>query len=93
MLSLRAPLYVRGSFKQSRVSVDKEVLAMRAGGAIALAALAPVAALIPLVNAGPGENSECAKLLADARVKPVAPPPGKTYHGKVKLKSSKRQGE
>jgi uncharacterized protein involved in outer membrane biogenesis len=33
VLSLRAPLYVRGSFKQPRVSVDKGVLAMRAGGA------------------------------------------------------------
>ncbi|MHB9103031.1 MAG: AsmA family protein [Sulfuricella sp.] len=84
VLSLRAPLYVRGSFKQPRVSVDKGVLAMRAGGAVALAVLAPVAALIPLIKSGPGENSECAKLLADARVKPVAPPPGKTYHRKAK---------
>ena len=93
VLSLRAPLYVLGSFKQPSVSVDKGVLAMKAGGAIALAALAPVAlapaaallALIPLINTGPGENSECAKLLAEARVKPVAPPPAKTYHRKVKL--------
>lgn len=84
VLSLRAPLYVRGSFKQPRVSVDKGVLAMRAGGAVALAVLAPVAALIPLIKSGPGENSECAKLLAAARVKPVAPPPGKTYRKKAK---------
>jgi len=40
---------------------------MKAGGAIALAVLAPVAlvpiaALIPLINAGPGEDSDCAKL-------------------------------
>lgn len=86
VFSLRAPLYVRGSFKQPNVSVDKGVLAMRAGGAIALAVLAPLAALIPLIKTGPGENSECAKLLADARVKPVAPPPGKTYHSKPKVK-------
>jgi uncharacterized protein involved in outer membrane biogenesis len=84
VFSLRAPLYVRGSFKQPRVSVDKGVLAMRAGGALVLAALAPIAALIPLVNAGPRESSECAKLLAAARVKPVAPPPGGTYRSKVK---------
>ena len=44
VLSLRAPLYVRGGFKQPRVSADKGVLLMRAGGAIALAVLAPVAA-------------------------------------------------
>lgn len=84
VLSLRAPLYVRGSFKQPRVSVDKGILAVRAGGALALAALAPVAALIPLVKTGPGEKSQCARLLADARVKPVAPTPGKTYRGKLK---------
>ena len=77
VLSLRAPLYVRGSFKEPRVSVDKGVLAMRAGGAIALAILAPVAALIPLIKTGPGEHSDCARLLAEAHVKPVAPPPGK----------------
>ena len=86
VLSLRAPLYVRGSFKQPRVSVDKGVLAMRAGGAIALAVLAPVAALMPLVKTGPGENSECAKLLAAARVRPVAPAPGKTYRRKSNVK-------
>ncbi|MEO6354171.1 MAG: AsmA family protein [Oxalobacteraceae bacterium] len=86
VFSLRAPLYVRGSFKQPRVSVDKGVMAMRAGGAIALAALAPIAALLPLMSAGPGENSECARLLAEARVKPIAPAPGQTYRSKVKPK-------
>jgi uncharacterized protein involved in outer membrane biogenesis len=82
VLSLRAPIYVRGSFKQPRVSVDKGVLAMRAGSAAALIILAPIAALMPLIKTGPGENSECAKLLADARIKPVSPPPGRTYHSR-----------
>jgi hypothetical protein len=60
-----------------------------AGGAIALAALAPAAlvqVVIPLINIGPGEDSECNSLLADVRVKPVAPRPGKTYRRKVKRK-------
>jgi uncharacterized protein involved in outer membrane biogenesis len=78
IFSLRAPLHVRGPFSKPQVSVDKGVLAMKAGGAIALATLAaPIVALLPLINTGPGENSECAKLLAAARVKPVAPPPAK----------------
>ncbi|HAT33702.1 MAG TPA: AsmA family protein [Janthinobacterium sp.] len=76
VFSLRAPLYVRGTFGHPAVSVDKGVLALRAGGALALAVVAPIAALIPLINTGPGQNSECATLLAEARVKPVAPPPG-----------------
>jgi len=78
IFSLRSPLYVQGTFSKPDVSVDKGVLALRAGGALALAVVAPVAALLPLVNTGPGEDSECATLLAQARVKPVAPKPGKT---------------
>lgn len=78
IFSLRAPLYLRGTLKQPDVSIDKGVLALRAGSALALATLAPLAALIPLINTGPDESSGCATLLTKARVKPVAPPPGKT---------------
>lgn len=81
LFSLRSPLYVRGPFSKPDVSVDKGVLAMKAGGAIALAAAAPVAALIPLINTGPGEDSDCGRLLAQARQKPKAPPPGKAKRG------------
>lgn len=79
LLSLRSPLYVRGPFSDPEVSVDKGVLAMKAGGAALLAAIAaPLAALLPLINTGPGESTDCARLLAQAREKPQAPPPGKT---------------
>lgn len=79
LFTLRAPLYVRGTFSDPDVSVDKKTLALKAGGAAALATIAaPVAALLPLINTGPGENSDCAKLVALANTKPTAPPPGKT---------------
>ncbi len=78
VFSLRAPLYVKGSFKDPDISVDKGVMALKAGGAIALAVLAPVTAVLPLINAGRrDESSDCARLLAAARVTSVAPPPGK----------------
>ncbi|HEU4846244.1 MAG TPA: AsmA family protein [Burkholderiaceae bacterium] len=72
VFSLRAPIYVRGTFKRPDVSVDKGVLALRAGGALALAVVAPVAAILPLVNAGPGGTpvSGCAPLLAQAANQP-----------------------
>jgi len=74
LISLRAPLYVSGSFKKPKVEADRGVMAAKAGGAIALAALAPVAAaLLPLINVGPGEKSACGTLLALATDKPVAP--------------------
>jgi uncharacterized protein involved in outer membrane biogenesis len=79
LISLRAPLYLRGTFSNPDVSVDKGVLAMKAGGAALLAAAAaPLAALLPLINAGPSQSNDCAALLSQARPKPVAPPPGKT---------------
>ena len=78
IISLRAPLYVRGSFNKPDVSVDKGVLALKAGGAIVLGLAAPIAALIPLINAGPGMDSGCAQLLQAANIKPRAPPPGQT---------------
>ncbi|TFW36053.1 AsmA family protein [Massilia horti] len=78
LLSLRTPLYVRGSFGKPEVSVNKGVLALKAGGAALLAAAAaPAAALLPLIHTGPGESSNCGRLLAEMRQKPVAPP-GKT---------------
>ena len=53
-----------GTFKKPQVGVDKGVVAAKAGSAIALGALAPIAAaLIPLINVGPGEKSECTHLL------------------------------
>ncbi|HEX7633985.1 MAG TPA: AsmA family protein [Noviherbaspirillum sp.] len=80
VISLRSPLYVNGTFKNPDVGVNKGVLAAKAGSAVALGLLAPVAAaLIPLVNVGPGEKSECGTLLAQAAAttKPVAPVVGK----------------
>jgi len=81
VLSLRSPLYVGGTLKQPRVSPDIGVLALRAGGAVTLALLAPVAtAVVPLMDlTSPGQSSRCATLLADLNKKPTAPAPGKAY--------------
>jgi uncharacterized protein involved in outer membrane biogenesis len=78
LLSLRSPIYLRGTFHKPDISIDKKVLALRAGGALALGAIAAPAALIPLINTGPGKDSNCARLLAQASTAPTAPPPGKT---------------
>jgi hypothetical protein len=78
LFTLRAPLYVRGPFSKPDVSVDKKTLALKAGGAAVLATIAaPVAALLPLINTGPGQESPCGRLVALAKEKPTAPPPGK----------------
>ncbi len=80
LLTLRSPLYVRGTFKHPDVGVNVPTLVARAGGAIALGVIAPYTALIPLLELGPGKDSPCGELLAHlqrppsrnpARVKPV----------------------
>jgi uncharacterized protein involved in outer membrane biogenesis len=79
LFTLRTPFYVRGTFKKPDLQLDKKVLALKGGAAAALAIVAaPVAALIPLINTGPGKDSPCAALLAQAGAKPQAPPPGQT---------------
>jgi len=66
-LALRSPIYVRGSFAAPDVQVDKARVAARAFGAIALGLINPLLALIPLIDAGPGQDSDCGQLVRDAR--------------------------
>jgi uncharacterized protein involved in outer membrane biogenesis len=82
LVSLRSPIHLAGSFKKPDVNVDKATLVAKAGSAIALGALTLPAALLPLINAGDAKDSGCNRLLEEAKIKPVAPPPGKTYQGK-----------
>lgn len=77
IISLRSPLYVTGPFSKPDVGVDKGVLALKAGGAVVLGVLAPVAAILPLINMSSEQQTDCAALLQSIQQKPVAPPPGK----------------
>ncbi len=72
IVSLRSPIYVRGSFANPEVAVDKGAVAMRAIGAAALAFVNPLLVLIPLIDAGPGKDSDCGQLVRDARALPRA---------------------
>jgi len=69
-LALRSPIYIRGSFARPDVAVDKGRMALRAIGAIALGVASPILALIPLIDAGPGKDSDCRQLVSDARALP-----------------------
>lgn len=66
IFSLRTPLYAKGTFKNPDVGPYKGPLIARAGAAIALAAVAPVAAAIPLINPGSADDTDCAAALAEA---------------------------
>lgn len=65
--SLRTPLYVRGPFADPKVGVEAGPLLLRAGAAIAAAAVAPVAlALVPVTVPAAEDDENCATLLAHA---------------------------
>ena len=62
-LTLRTPLTLRGTFANPSVSIDKGRLGPRLGAAALLALANPLAAIVPLIDAG---NSADAKREADA---------------------------
>ena len=62
-LSLRSPIHIGGNFAKPIIQVDKGQMAVRALGALALGAINPLLALIPLIDAGPGEDSDCVQWL------------------------------
>ena len=66
-LALRSPIYVRGSFAQPEVQVDKGRMAARALGALTLGLVNPLLALAPLIDAGPGHDSDCGQLVREAK--------------------------
>ncbi len=84
VISLTSPIYIKGTFLNPQVSVNKGIVALKAGGATALAIVAPVAtAVLPTINVGTDEDTECSSLLKVVNRKPVAPPPGIKYHRKA----------
>jgi len=69
-LALRSPIHIGGSFARPEVEVDMAQMTARALGAIALGMLNPVLAMLPLIDTGPGSDSDCAQLVRDARALP-----------------------
>jgi uncharacterized protein involved in outer membrane biogenesis len=66
-LVFRAPLHVRGPFRDLSVRPDIPTLAGRGGAALLLGLVNPLLALAPLIETGPGRDSDCAGLLQQAR--------------------------
>lgn len=66
-LALRSPIHIGGNFAKPVIGVDQGQMAVRALGALALGAINPLLALIPLIDAGPGEDSDCAQWLQEKR--------------------------
>lgn len=72
VVALRSPIYIKGHFDKPRVQLDTGRIAARGVGALALGLLNPLLALLPLFEAGPGLDSECGRLVREARA-PLVP--------------------
>lgn len=73
-LSVRTPILISGPLKSPGIGLDPaEAGARGAGAAILGAVLTPLAAIIPFIELGLGEDSNCADLLAQARAREVEP--------------------
>ncbi len=59
-VALRSPIYIRGTFARPEIEVDKGTAITRALGAIAMGVVNPLLAFLPLIDAGPGSDSDCA---------------------------------
>lgn len=86
VLSLRSPLYLRGTLKNPDAGVEKGPLLARGIGAAVLGTLAaPLAALAALVQPSHDKPDECGIWIEHMRRKPTAPPPGKTMPKKAPI--------
>ncbi|OBV40032.1 AsmA family protein [Janthinobacterium psychrotolerans] len=68
VFSLRTPLYAQGTFKDPKIGPQKGPLALKAGAAVALATVvAPVAAILPLINVDRAPDTDCGAVMAEAK--------------------------
>ena len=65
-LALKSPIHVGGSLARPTVEVRKGPMLARGLGAIGLGIVYPLSALLPLIDAGPGHDSDCAQLVREA---------------------------
>jgi uncharacterized protein involved in outer membrane biogenesis len=91
--SVRTPITVTGRLKQPDIGLDPKQLAARTAGAVVLGAfLSPVAAIIPFIELGLGEDSDCKGLIEQARSRsgthPTATEPKEQKEGQQKTDPS-----
>jgi len=76
IISLRSPLYVKGTFKNPSAGVQPGALIARGAGAVLLGVLVtPAASLLALIAPSAGQENACATMLAEMRKAPGKAPP------------------
>lgn len=89
ILSIRTPLVVSGTFADPKGGLEIAPLAGRGLAALALGAINPLLALAATIETGPGEDSNCKGVLAQAN-KPTA---GAAASGAARAKAAKQPSQ
>lgn len=71
---LRTPIDVKGGFKKPSVKPQIGPLAARAGAGVLLGIVHPILALIPFIETGPGEDTDCGQLMKQVKSEGVKAP-------------------
>jgi uncharacterized protein involved in outer membrane biogenesis len=71
---LRSPINITGTFKDPKVMPQIGPLAARAGAGILLGVINPLLAVIPFIETGPGEDTDCGQLLKRVKSEGVKAP-------------------
>jgi uncharacterized protein involved in outer membrane biogenesis len=67
IFALRSPIEIEGSIKKPKVKPRAGPIVARVAAAAALGAIAPPLAALAFVETGPGKDSDCGKVLAEAK--------------------------
>jgi uncharacterized protein involved in outer membrane biogenesis len=71
---LRSPVLVRGTLKKPDVKPKAGPLIARAAGGVLLGLLNPLLAILPFIETGPGEDSDCGQLMQRVKSEGVKAP-------------------
>jgi len=69
IFALRSPIHLEGPFRQPKIRPEAGPIVARVAAAALLAAINPILAIIPFIETGPGKDSDCGQLLAQAHAK------------------------
>ena len=63
-----------GTLAKPRLTVDTGTVAARGLGALLLGFVNPLLAVVPLIETGPGRDSDCGRLIQEAKAPPKPQP-------------------
>lgn len=69
LLAARTPITINGPLKKPSIGINPGELALKGGAAAALALINPLAAFIPFIDPGDGEDADCRGLIREVRAR------------------------